>query len=109
MPMLKKYKNKRGLEIHEARMKGQVEISQALHAGIFRGKTQEMVSLEAHHSAIPSKQFKSHLTHPQHLEKKIKWPAGTDKKAWYIFDEDINEIFEITSKGRVNKRLIIKS
>ena len=74
------YKNTRGLKIHQACMKCQVETSQRQRTGVSPGETQETQGWEAHHSA----QFlQAEAQVPQKIlnmaGNKIKWPAATDK------------------------------
>ena len=67
----------------------------------------EMKGQEAHHSvqSLHAEAQDSPGT-PNTFGKRIKWPMATDKKAWHDFNENIREIFEITSKGSVDKRLL---
>ena len=103
MPMWKKCKNIRGLKIHQARKKCQVELSQMQCIGISPSEMREVQGQEAHHST-QSLQAETQNS-PGTLKtfgKRIKWPTATDKKVWHDFDEDISEILEITSKGSVD-------
>ena len=91
-------------------MKCQVESSQTQRMGISPGEMQEVQGWEAHHSGqfLQAEAQKPPGT-PRTFGNKIKWLVAMDKKAWFDFNVDISKILEITSKGSVDKWIIMNN
>ena len=88
-------KNIRGLKIHQARTRCQVEITEIQRAVVSLGETQEAQGRKAHHSA---QSLQAEVIETDTAFRKIKWPTATNKNAWQDFDTNIGEIINISAK-----------
>lgn len=73
--------------------------------GLVLGKTQEEPSQESTHSAqtLQAPQAPPYVRHSEH--RRVMWPAANKEREWLQFDEDLDQVLDVTAKGGVDQKV----
>lgn len=102
-------KNQHGLKIHQAKMKCLTGKQVVQRTGPVPGETQEEPGRESTHSAqtLHAPQAHPYVRHSEH--RRVRWPAAIKEREWIQFDEDLDQVLEVTARGDADQKLRMMS
>ncbi|XP_053332775.1 uncharacterized protein LOC128506382 [Clarias gariepinus] len=98
-------KNIHGLKIHQTKMKCLLGAGATQRTGAQPGETQEEPGPESPHSARNLQVLSTNPLNIKSGRRRIKWPAATMTSLWKQFDDDVDQMLEITTKGEADRKL----
>lgn len=95
--------NIHGLRIHQARMKCPLGAEATQHTGVQPGETQEVPGPESANSARNLQVLEADPSSIKSEKRQIRWPAASMASLWKQFDDDVDQILEVTVKGEADR------